>query len=114
MKSLNSILLVTTVVASFALLSPAKADDNLTLSPKGRQMRDSLRRSENEANDMVDRSVTGYSPRAAALMASLQRSGSPDKDAVDRNRIAGNERARAYVPSPASTWDESVSLAPSK
>ena len=114
MKTLNRILVVSAIAASFTLASQAKADDKTVLSPRARQMQNSLLRSGRESNDMLDRSVKSVSPRALAAQESLHRNPNHENDVLVRNAIPGNARLWANNPAGASTWGQPVHIASNK
>jgi hypothetical protein len=114
MKTLNRILLVSAIAASFALAHQTNAGDKtVLLSPKARQMQESLGRSGLESKDMLDRS-SNPSPKQRAMQGSLRRSPMRENDVLVRNAVPGNARFWANHPAGAPTLGQPVYLAPSK
>jgi hypothetical protein len=114
MKTLTKILFVTAIAATFTLTARADGRDGALLSPKARQLQDSLRRGAGPETDMLDRSVKSASPKQLATKESMRRSGGREKDMIARNEILGNARGRASSSANPPTWGTTFNLAPTK
>jgi len=104
MKHSKTFLIMSAIAVALSFAAQANAGDNALLSPKARQLQDSLRRHPGEDVDMLDRSVKALSPKQFAMQQSLRRSPTREKDMIVRNAILGNARGRANSRTESPTW----------
>lgn len=104
MKHAKTFLIMSAIAVALSFAAQANAGDTALLSPKARQLQDSLRRHPGEDVDMLDRSVKALSPKQLALQQSLRRSSIRERDVIVRNAILGNARGRANSRTDAPTW----------
>src|SRR5438132_759112 len=80
----KTLLLAVAVAGAFTLATRAQADDAL-LSPKAKELRDSVRTVSGTTPDLLDRSVRAGSPKAIALAESLRKVPGTTEDKLVRN-----------------------------
>lgn len=93
MKTLNGLLMVTTIAASLTLANQASAHDAL-LSP--RAMENEIKTVSGTTSDLLDRSVKAGSPKGLELTASLRIVPGTATDLIDRS-YAGIPKLREQL-----------------
>ena len=93
----KTLLLAVAVAGAFTLATRAQADDAL-LSPKAKELRDSVRTVSGTTPDLLDRSVRAGSPKAIAFAESLRKVPGTTEDKLVRNTGTTSPRLLANEP----------------